>query len=110
MDGGEIVEVTVSLKNVGDSVWLSTQLPGGGFVTLGTKLLDAEKRLLSDILERTMLPEDVPPGQTVVVKHSFTAPTQPGQYWIRLDAVDEQVTWFEQEGSRPFEFPIKVRA
>ncbi|MCG2768789.1 MAG: methyltransferase domain-containing protein [Anaerolineae bacterium] len=110
VDGGEIIEVTVSLKNVGDSVWLSTQLPGGGFVTLGTKLLDAEKRLLSDILERTMLPEDVPPGQTVVVKHSFTAPTQPGQYWIRLDAVDEQVTWFEQEGSRPFEFPIKVRA
>jgi SAM-dependent methyltransferase len=110
VDAGTIVELSVALENAGDSLWLSRQNPDGGFVTLGTKLLNAKKRVISDVLERTALPDDVAPGQTITVIHRFTTPAQPGNYWIKLDLVDEQVIWFEQEGSVTLEFPIQVRA
>ena len=108
VDPGTIFEVNVSLENVGDTLWLSKQSSYGGFVTLGTKLLDEKKRMIADTLERSVLPDDVPPGRTVTLLHRFTTPTQPGSYWIKLDLVDEHIAWFEQQGSQPFEFPIQV--
>jgi hypothetical protein len=108
VEAGATLKLTMSLENVGDTLWLSEPSATGGFVTLGTKLLDKKKRLLSDELERTRLPHDVPPTQTVVLTHRFTAPTQPGSYWIKLDLVNESVTWFEKAGSQPFEFAIRV--
>jgi hypothetical protein len=110
VDPGTEVEVAVSLENVGDTLWLSEPRPTGGFVTLGTKLLGNRKQLLSDVLERTNLPKDVTPGETVTLIHRFTVPTQPGKYWIKLDLVDELITWFEHQGSRPLEFRISVGA
>jgi ubiquinone/menaquinone biosynthesis C-methylase UbiE len=108
VEAGSTLEVTMSLENVGDTLWLSKTSAKGGFVTLGTKLLDENKCRLSDRLERTGLPHDVPPAQTVVLTHCFTAPAQPGSYWIKLDLVSELITWFEDEGSQPFEFAIRV--
>jgi SAM-dependent methyltransferase len=108
VEAGSTLEVTISLENVGDTLWLSEPSAKGGFVTLATKLFDENKCLLSDMLERTRLPHDVLPAQTIVLTHRFTAPAQPGSYWIKLDLVSESVAWFENEGSQPFEFAIRV--
>jgi SAM-dependent methyltransferase len=110
VDAGTVFELSVTLENAGDSLWLSQPNPDGGFVTLGTKLLDAKKRMLSEALERSALPDDMLPGQKVTVLHRFTVPARPGNFWIKLDLVDEKITWFEQEGSEALEFPIQVRA
>lgn len=106
---GAVLQLEVSLKNEGDTLWLSDPNSTTGFVTIGTKLLDERRQLLSDALERSNLPHNVPPGQTVALTHRFTAPTKPGLYWIKLDLVDEQIAWFEDEGSQPLIFSIQVR-
>ena len=85
VDAGETVQVTVSLKNVGDTLWLAQRTLGGGFVTLGAKVSDANKHLLSNVLKRSLLPKDVAPGQRIVMKHQFTVPNTPGTYWMKLD-------------------------
>jgi len=109
MAAGTDIEIQLSIKNTGDSHWLSKPQPEGGFVSLGTKLLDANHCLLAEVLLRTLLPFDVAPGESVTVLHRFSAPATPGRFWIKLDMVDEQVTWFEDEGSKTIEFPIQVR-
>lgn len=106
---GAVLQLEASLKNEGDTLWLSDPNSTTGFVTIGTKLLDERRQLLSDALERSHLPHNVPPGQTVALTHRFTAPTKPGLYWIKLDLVDEQIAWFEEEGSQPLIFSIQVR-
>ena len=106
---GAVLQLGVSLKNEGDTTWLSDPNCATGFVTMGTKLLDERRQLLSDTLERSNLPHNVPPGQTVALIHRFTAPKKPGLYWIKLDLVDEQIAWFEEKGSKPLVFSIQVR-
>lgn len=106
---GTVLQLEVSLKNEGDTLWLSDPNSTTGFVTVGTKLLDEKRQLLSDGLERSNLPYNLPPGQKIALTHHFTAPTKPGLYWIKLDLVDEQVTWFEDDGSQPLIFSIQVR-
>lgn len=104
-----VLQLEVSLKNEGDTLWLSDPNSTTGFVTFGTKLLDERRQFLSDAGERSNLPHNVPPGQTVTLSHRFTAPTKPGLYWIKLDLVAEHIAWFEEEGSQPLIFFIQVR-
>ena len=107
--GGSLVEIDVALHNTGDTLWLSRPSPTGGYVTLGTKLLDDQRILLSDTLERTLLPYDLGPGSRLTLRHGFTAPTEPGSYWVKLDLVDELVTWFEEwGGAAPLLLPLSV--
>jgi hypothetical protein len=106
---GAVLRLEVSIKNEGDTLWLSDPNSKTGFVTIGTKLMDERRQLLSDELERSNLPHNVPPGQAIALTHRFTAPTKPGLYWIKLDLVDEQIAWFEQEGSQPLMFSLQVR-
>jgi len=106
---GATVELQVAVRNTGDTLWLSRPSPTGGYVTLGTQMLDDQYIFLSDTLERTLLPYDLGAGSRVTLRHRFTAPTEPGSYQVKLDLVDELVTWFEERGeSQPLLFPLGV--
>jgi protein tyrosine phosphatase (PTP) superfamily phosphohydrolase (DUF442 family) len=50
----------------------------------------------------------VQPGAVVEFVHSVVAPEVPGRYEIKLDLVDEYVTWFEDQGSEPIVLPLEV--
>ncbi len=105
---GSIIQLRILLKNIGDTLWLSNQTLQWGFVTLGTKLLDKEGHLISDTLDRTILPKNLHPGQKISILHSIALPAKPGKYKIKLDLVDEMVTWFEEVGSSPYEFDLLI--
>jgi len=106
---GSTIQLKISIKNMGDTLWLSNQTLKWGFVTLGTKLLDKEGHLISDTLDRTMLPKNLHPGQKTSLLHNITLPTESGKYKIQLDLVDEMVTWFEEVGSSPYEFNLIIK-
>jgi hypothetical protein len=48
--------------------------------------------------ERTDLPYDVLPGETVTVDATLKVPTVPGTYVLRWDMVHEGITWFSSQG------------
>ena len=106
---GSDIKLTLFVKNIGDTLWLSKKDREWGFITIGTKLQDRQKNFLSDRLARTALSGDVPPGGAMTLTHCFTAPKEAGEFWIKLDLVDEDVIWFEELGSQPFEFFLQVK-
>ena len=79
---GDTVVATARITNLGDTLWLATPSPLGGYVTLGSKLLTHDGRLISDQLPRTFLPSDLPPGESAVVEVTvpFPAGLAFGQY------------------------------
>jgi hypothetical protein len=50
--------------------------------------------------QRTELPRDVAPGETVEVTAMPQAPTTNGVYGLALDLVQEDVTWFSEQGAK----------
>jgi protein-tyrosine phosphatase len=48
------------------------------------------------------------PGRSLDLRVPLDAPRQPGTYWVKLDMVDEHVTWFEQQGSPPLVLRLEV--
>ena len=103
------VVVSVKVRNTGDTLWLHEEVPTGGYVRLGAHLLDANRATLDWNFVRVALPADVPPGESVSLDARLRLPGTPGRYVLRLDLVDEGVTWFEQKGSGGVDVELLVR-
>jgi ubiquinone/menaquinone biosynthesis C-methylase UbiE/glycosyltransferase involved in cell wall biosynthesis len=96
---GETLKVVALCENTGESLWLSSPRPFGGYVTFGVKLLTSTGRLLDDSRGRQSLSEDVPPGGHIeVVSDVSLEGCEAGQYRLLFDMVNEQVHWFEHKG------------
>jgi SAM-dependent methyltransferase len=109
--GGSIRSVAVKVQNRGDTRWLSTATPEGGFVHIGGHLLDRSGALVQhDHLPRHTLPCDVPPGGEVAVTLRIPLPDELGVYALRLDLVDDKVIWFSQAGSGTADIRLAVDA
>ncbi len=60
---------------------------------------------------RTRLPRrDLQPGQSLQTTYPLKAPTRPGRYTVRLDVVEERVTFFHRQGSPMGEILLIVTA
>jgi hypothetical protein len=106
--GGDVV-VPVRVRNTGDTLWLHEEFPTGGYVRLGAHLLDAARATIDWNFLRVGLPSDVSPGAAASLEARFRLPEAPGRYVLRLDLVDEGVTWFEQQGSHGVDLELVVR-
>lgn len=102
---GNHVHGTVTLRNVGDTVWLSGVRPPGR-VRAGIQLLAPDRTLLARDFARADLPRDVPPGGSVDVCLALALPEEVCRYVLKIDLVDEQVCWFEERGSTPAYVPV----
>jgi ubiquinone/menaquinone biosynthesis C-methylase UbiE len=59
---------------------------------------------------RTELTDDLDPGEEVTLSLTVTAPTEPGDYLLELDMVQEHVAWFKDKGSTTCRIPVHVVA
>jgi hypothetical protein len=59
---------------------------------------------------RTDLPADVPPGGSIEVLAVARGPALPGDYRLRWDLLEEQVTWFSDRGNPTPTQPVVVEA
>ena len=93
---GDGMDLAVTARNLGDTVWLSAPSQLGGFVTVGCKLLTADGRLVDATLGRTLLANVVMPGGQIDVSVHVRVPATvaPGRYTLAVDLVDELICWF----------------
>jgi hypothetical protein len=95
-----MMEVTVRLANRGSEPWPATG------DAIGVYRVDLSYRWLKDdgtpiVLfdgERTLLPEDLYPGESVEIPARIKAPSSPGDYRLVLSPVQEGVAWFVDVG------------
>ncbi|MGE3275953.1 MAG: class I SAM-dependent methyltransferase [Vicinamibacterales bacterium] len=92
---GQVVPALTAV-NTGDTIWLATPGPLGGYVTAGVKVLAESGRLVTDRPGRTMLDGDVAPGERVDIALEIDLPPAlpAGRYTLQFDLVNELVCWF----------------
>ena len=106
---GAKVEINVTIKNAGDTLWLNGQTVRAGIVMPGIRVLDQHGVIISELHGQPMLPRAVPPGQAITLNMRFAAPAKPGAYSVKIDLVDQHVCWFEERGSQPLVFGFEVK-
>jgi len=96
---------TVTVSNTGTVAW-----PAAGTtpVHLSYHWLDALGQVAVWEGSRAALPVDVAPGQSAVVAIAVISPLTVGPYTLRLDLVQEGVTWFSTQGVAPRDLAIRV--
>lgn len=102
--------VHVRVTNLGGTTWrANVPLNISCEIRVGNHWLDATGALVQYDDGRTKIPRDVPPGETITVPLTITAPEQPGQYILEIDVVQELITWFKDKGSATLRLPITSR-
>jgi len=104
---GQEMELTVRVKNVGQSVWLHTSIQNIGVVRVGVHLFTADHQLLVSDLAQAELGRDIAPGDSVTVACKVACRT-PGDYVLAIALVSESVIWFETLGNKPQYLDIHV--
>ncbi|HAF11038.1 MAG TPA: hypothetical protein DCK98_13290 [Chloroflexi bacterium] len=96
---------TVTVSNTGTVTW-----PAGGTtpVHLSYHWLGPTGQVVVWDGSRAALPADIAPGQSAVVAIPVASPPAVGPYTLRLDLVQEGVTWFSAQGVAPRDLAISV--
>ena len=95
--GGRIA-VPVTIKNDGLATWTAA---GANPVRVAAHTFDATGQPVSWDGERTSLPADVPPGQSVTTNVVVNAPVRSGTYTVKVDLVREGIAWLSSYGVAP---------
>lgn len=95
---GEPWPATVEVHNLSPLTWPALGRPDGTMrIALGYRWLDAAGETI--VAEgRTLLPQDLPAGSAVLLQPQVQRPPRPGTYLLRLDLLQEGVTWFAERG------------
>jgi 2-polyprenyl-3-methyl-5-hydroxy-6-metoxy-1,4-benzoquinol methylase/glycosyltransferase involved in cell wall biosynthesis len=105
---GESLSFPISIENSGDTLWLTSATPRAGIVMPAVRVFDEAGLLVTEFHGEPLLPHAVAPGETVRIKIEYRAPLRTGSYRLKLDLVDQQVAWFEQQGSEPLVILFEV--
>ena len=105
---GVTLELTLEIRNEGDTLWMAGGRARFGTVMTGVKILDAQGTVVREVHGEPPLPHSVAPGETVRLKVRNAAPQQVGEYLFKVDLVNQHICWFEDVGSQPFTFEFEV--
>jgi hypothetical protein len=113
MQAGKDHNVAVTVKNAGGQAWPSSGIGDkeANLVSISYHWLPSsgDKPVVYEG-ERTRLPHDVAPGESVTVdKVRVVAPNAPGSYRLQLTLIQEMVAWFEQQGASTVTVPVTVK-
>lgn len=103
------LQLHVRVKNTSEMVWPGCERSAGQFqVYLGSHWLNARGQVASKEEGRSPLPADLAPGQEIELSFAVDAPAERGDYFLELDMLQENVTWFGSKGSQTYRTHIRV--
>ena len=108
VEAGAKLNLEITIRNAGDTLWLSGQTLRAGVVMPGVRVIDERGEIISEVHGHPMLPRPVAPGQTIAINIPCPVPLASGTYTVKIDLVDQHVCWFEERGSQPLLFSFDV--
>ena len=72
--------------------------------TFAQDVLASGRKLLALDFVRVTLPNRTGPGESIEIPVAVTLPDATTPYVLKIDLVDEGLSWFEGAGSRPIYF------
>lgn len=109
---GEELRIPVRITNRSDGLWSAMGIAmaaGSHRVSASYRWFDADGRVVVENGDRSLLPGDVRPGETVRMVVRARAPEAPGTYDLALTLVQENVAWFDQATGTTSRHRIEVR-
>jgi hypothetical protein len=106
---GQTNGVRITVRNTSYRTWASG---GPNPVRMGYHWYLPDGREVSPTLwddNRTPLPYDVPPGESVSLNCNLSIPRTPGVFDVRWDLVEEQRTWFAWQGVPTLDLRVTVK-
>jgi len=97
---GRQVQIEATVRNLSTRPFPAQATYGRRLVRLGAQLCDRDRNVINRDFERAWLPATLPPGQSMEVPMTITAPAEPGRYALKFDLVSEGIDWFEACGSQ----------
>lgn len=100
-----------TVENSSDTTWRSLgATPNGNLhrIKLGNNWLNDSGEPLAHGDGRTNLPTDLKPTEKIDLDLVTNVPSEPGNYILELDMVQEMVTWFKDKGSETARIGVKV--
>ena len=105
--GSERLDVLV--RNTGGAEWPAVgDAEGRNAVRLRDRWLRTDGSVVNDRDAYARTPFDMEPGDTAGLALNVSAPNEPGEYVLELDAVQEGVAWFGARGSQTLRANVKV--
>jgi len=108
MIAGQTRSITVTVKNLGTSVFSSTGDPSGRYAVAVAYRWLSDTKVEADYGPRTFFPDDLRPNDQITIAMSVKAPKAPGDYVLEVDLVQEMVAWFQDKGSKSARVAIRV--
>jgi uncharacterized protein YbaR (Trm112 family)/SAM-dependent methyltransferase len=108
MKAGRKAEIPFTVRNEGDTVWLSRTPDGIGRVRIGFQLQSADGALLNEHYLRVPLPRDLAPGEEIELVAKLPAIRKPGDYLFEVDGVAEGILWFKDVRYHPVTINVNV--
>lgn len=105
----EPLRARIRVTNASAESWRLSRSKAEG-VKLGVRLRRVGEETWREYDRAGYLTGLVEPGGTLEIEPPLFAPAVPGRYELKLDLVDENVTWFEDQGSTPVIVPLEVVA
>lgn len=99
------VKVQIELANAGNSTWEAQKSVG-----LSYHWYSSNGDMIALNGQRTELPTDIAPGESVMISAGLQAPTMPGSYILSWDLVRQGVSWFSGKGGDTLDLAIDVPA
>lgn len=106
-EAGVGFEARFRVRNLSAETWRPWRSHDPG-VRLGFRLRRDGDDEWTEYPHRFDLDGPVAPQQTAEMTGFIATPTVPGPYTVKVDLVDEGVTWFEPQGSTPITIPLVV--
>jgi SAM-dependent methyltransferase len=110
IEPGKKIRAAITIRNTGDTLWLSGQTLRAGIVMPGVRVFDRDGEIVAEVHGDPRLPRSIAPGQYLTIDLPCPIPPVPGTYTVKIDLVDQQVCWFEERGSQPLLFSVEVVA
>ena len=111
---GQKETINIKVKNVSDVMWfqrggeISNQTDNKFYLAAGNQWLDKDGKQTTDEEGHNGIPKNLKPGEETQMTLLITAPKTPGEYFMRLDMVQEAVAWFGDKGSTTTKVPVTV--
>ena len=112
---GQKETVQVNVRNASDVQWWASGAPYNPspdnrfYIAAGNRWLKAaDQSLVTNMDGRHGISKNLKPGEEAQVPLLVTAPTEPGDYILEVDLVQEQVAWFSEKGSQTAKTKVTV--
>lgn len=105
---GQTIQLPIQIENTGDTLWLVSSSAPKGTVRLGVKILNENSEVVDEMHGSPPLPRALAPREKVQLMISRPAPKLAGAYTVKVDLLDQDICWFEQQGSEPLVVTFQV--